>query len=99
LLIVGQGRVGKTQLRLRCFEGMGIGHHDPTLESTKHIDYTEATRTPEDYERTEFDQVKLRVWDFAGQNELHSSHRFFLGSQRCFYILVLAADRPANGES
>jgi len=93
LLIVGQGRVGKTQLRLRCFEGMGIAHHDPTLESTKHIDYTEAT------ERTEFDQVKLRVWDFGGQNELHSSHRFFLGSQRCFYILVLAADRPANGES
>src|SRR6202043_807313 len=67
-------------------------HHDPTLESTKHIDYTEAT------ERTDFDQVKLRVWDFGGQEELHSSHRFFLGSQRCFYVLVLAADRPANGE-
>ena len=43
LLLVGQGRVGKTQLRLRFFEGMGIAHHDPTLESTKHIDYTEAT--------------------------------------------------------
>src|SRR5208283_830937 len=39
LLLVGQGRVGKTQLRLRFFEGMGIAHHDPTLESTKHIDY------------------------------------------------------------
>ena len=99
LLLVGQGRVGKTQLRLRFFEGMGIAHHDPTLESTKHIDYTEATHTLPENHRTKFSQVKLRVWDFGGQNELHSSHRFFLGSQRCFYILVLAADRPANGES
>ena len=99
LLLVGQGRVGKTQLRLRFFEGVGIAHHDPTLESTKHIDYTEVTHAlPEDH-RTKLSQVKLRVWDFGGQNELHSSHRFFLGSQRCFYILVLAADRPANGES
>jgi GTPase SAR1 family protein/Leucine-rich repeat (LRR) protein len=99
LLLVGQGRVGKTQLRLRFFDGMGIAHHDPTLESTKHIDYTEATHTLPENHRTKFSQVKLRVWDFGGQNELHSSHRFFLGSQRCFYILVLAADRPANGES
>ncbi len=99
LLLVGQGRVGKTQLRLRFFEGMGIAHHDPTLESTKHIDYTEAMHTLPENHRTKFSQVKLRVWDFGGQNELHSSHRFFLGSQRCLYILVLAADRPANGES
>jgi GTPase SAR1 family protein len=99
LLLVGQGRVGKTQFRLRFFAGMGIAHHDPTLESTKHIDYSEATHPLPESHRTKLSQVKLRVWDFGGQNELHSSHRFFLGSQRCFYILVLAADRPANGES
>jgi hypothetical protein len=69
------------------------------LESTKHIDYSEATHPLPENHRTKFSQVKLRVWDFGGQNELHSSHRFFLGSQRCFYILVLAADRPANGET
>jgi GTPase SAR1 family protein/uncharacterized small protein (DUF1192 family) len=99
LLLVGQGRVGKTQLRLRFFEGMGIAHHDPTLESTRHIDYSEATHTLPKSNRSKLSKVKLRVWDFGGQNELHSSHRFFLGCQRCFYILVLAADRPANGES
>ena len=99
LLLVGQGRVGKTQFRLRFFDGEDIAHHDPTLESTKHIDYSEATHTLPENHRTKLTQVKLRVWDFGGQNELHSSHRFFLGSQRCFYILVLAADRPANGES
>ncbi len=60
---------------------------------------TEVTLTLPENHRTKLSQVKLRVWDFGGQNELHSSHRFFLGSQRCFYILVLAADRPANGES
>jgi len=98
LLLVGQGRVGKTQLRLRFFEGMGIAHHDPTLESTKHIDCVESIRALPANHRSKLPQVKLRVWDFGGQEELHSSHRFFLGSQRCFYVLVLAADRPANGE-
>jgi Leucine-rich repeat (LRR) protein/GTPase SAR1 family protein len=103
LLLVGQGRVGKTHLRLRFFEQEDIDHHDPTLESTKHIDYTEGARHQSEDQwkghRSEVPLIKLRVWDFGGQNELHSSHRFFLGSQRCFYILVLAADRPANGES
>jgi GTPase SAR1 family protein len=99
LLLVGQGRVGKTQFRLRFFEGMGIAHHNPTLKSTRHIDCVESTRALPANHRSKLSQVKLRVWDFAGQEELHSSHRFFLGSQRCFYVLVLAADRPANGES
>lgn len=99
LLLVGQGRVGKTQFRLRFFEGMGIAHHNPTLESTRHIDCVESTRILPVNHRSKLSQIKLRVWDFGGQEELHSSHRFFLGSQRCFYVLVLAADRPANGES
>lgn len=99
LLLVGQGRVGKTQFRLRFFEGMGIAHHNPTLESTRHIDCVESTRSLPVNHRSNLSQIKLRVWDFGGQEELHSSHRFFLGSQRCFYVLVLAADRPANGES
>jgi GTPase SAR1 family protein len=99
LLLVGQGRVGKTQFRLRFFEGMGIAHHNPTLESTRHIDCVESTRALPVNHRSKLSQIKLRVWDFGGQEELHSSHRFFLGSQRCFYVLVLAADRPANGES
>lgn len=42
--------------------------------------------------------VNVRAWDFGGQPELHSSHRFFLGAQRCYYLLVLAADRPTNGD-
>lgn len=99
LLLVGQGRVGKTQFRMRFFEGMGIAHHNPTLESTRHIDCVQSTRALPVNHESKLSQVKLRVWDFAGQEELHSSHRFFLGSQRCFYVLVLAADRPANGES
>ena len=99
LLLVGQGRVGKTQFRLRFFEGKGIANHDPTLESTQHIDCVESMRALPKGHPSKFSQVKLRVWDFGGQEQLHSSHRFFLGSQRCFYVLVLAADRPANGES
>ncbi|VTR92893.1 leucine-rich repeat : Leucine-rich repeat protein, putative OS=Trypanosoma vivax (strain Y486) GN=TvY486_0039050 PE=4 SV=1: LRR_7: Ras [Gemmata massiliana] len=99
LLLVGQGRVGKTHLRQRLFKLNNLGYYDREEQSTPHIDFTEKTLTLPANHATRLREVKLRVWDFGGQNELHSVHRFFLGAQRCFYILVLAAYRPANGDS
>src|SRR5262249_35248639 len=44
LLLVGQGRVGKTHLRRRLFEDGGIGFHDPGLDRTQHVDCVHVTR-------------------------------------------------------
>lgn len=36
--------------------------------------------------------VRVNLFDFGGQPELHSSHRFFLANQRNLYVLTLRAD-------
>ena len=102
LLLLGQGRVGKSHLRCRIFENGGLDYYDGRLEPTQNIDRTDYTPIlPEDHPvRVGLGRshLRIRVWDFGGQNHLHSTHRFFLGGEWCFYVLVLAADRPANGE-
>lgn len=34
------------------------------------------------------ENVRLRIWDFGGQEIMHSTHQFFL-TQRSLYVLVL----------
>ncbi len=101
LLIVGQGEVGKSHLRERLFGGRGLKYYNHALKPTKSFDPVKlifpANPPSEASQKGETD-VTVRAWDFGGQPELHASHRFFLGSQRCFYLLVLAADRPPNGD-
>jgi len=98
LLLVGQGRVGKSHLRRRISGESTLDFHDGRLELTQSVDRVDSEMTrPKDHSRGA-GRIHVRFWDFGGQNHLHSSHRFFLGGERCFYLLVIAADRPANGE-
>ena len=97
LLLVGQGMVGKTQLRKSIFEpDANRLYHEPSEERTHDADCC-LWKPPISSDTPSPPQI-ARVWDFGGQNELHSTHRFFLGGQRCFYLLVLRIDRPANGD-
>lgn len=98
LLLVGQGRVGKSHLRRRITGEGGIDYYDGRLDPTQSVDCTSGSEVVPDGHPIGKYSIRLRVWDFGGQNHLHSAHRFFLGGERCFYLLVLAADRPANGE-
>jgi Ran GTPase-activating protein (RanGAP) involved in mRNA processing and transport len=100
LIVLGQAFVGKSHLVKRCF---------PEYHSNNRTYYDETEPRTHDVRRTEEGwglrelsgeqvSVKVHVWDFGGQNDLHSTHRFFLGIERCFYLLVLRADWPGNGE-
>lgn len=80
LVLVGQGSVGKTSLIKRLINN----EFDPDENKTEGI---QITNWPV---KTSGDNVKLRVWDFGGQEIMHATHQFFL-TRRSLYLLVLDA--------
>lgn len=79
LIIVGFGAVGKTSIVRRLIDDK----FDPHQDKTNGIDIKEW--------RLEIENnwtVRLNVWDFGGQEIMHSTHQFFL-TQRSLYLLVL----------
>ena len=78
MIVVGQGTVGKTSLVNRLIDNQfnaGEGKTD-----------TIKTRSWQIIAKNE--QVKLRVWDFGGQEITHATHQFFL-TERSLYLLVM----------
>ena len=87
IVLVGDGGSGKTSLMKRFFrEPFNI------LEPQTHgIDIRLGRIT--DGSNT----VKLRFWDFGGQQIMHATHQFFL-SKRSMYILVLDSRKDEQAE-
>jgi len=79
LLLVGFGAVGKTSLVNRLLHGSFDAGQPKT-------DGIEITRWPLVLPRGE--KVQLNVWDFGGQEIMHSTHQFFL-TERSLYLVVL----------
>jgi internalin A len=78
MLLVGQGNVGKTCLRERLIRDT----YEPTRNKTDGIDIEPWTIQVENKE------VQVNIWDFGGQEIMHSTHQFFL-TKRSLYLLVL----------
>jgi GTPase SAR1 family protein len=78
LLLVGRGKAGKTTLVKQL---AGEKPDENELE-THSIAIRELTLG------CPHGQVRTRVWDFGGQEILHSTHQFFL-TERSLYLLVL----------
>ncbi len=78
MLLVGQGNVGKTCLKERLIRNQ----YDPRRNKTDGIDIE--TWNIEIDER----QIQVNVWDFGGQEIMHSTHQFFL-TKRSLYLLVV----------
>ena len=78
MLLVGQGNVGKTCLRERLIRN----EYDPTRNKTDGIDIE-----PWEIE-IDSKQLQVNIWDFGGQEIMHSTHQFFL-TKRSLYLLVL----------
>ncbi len=76
LMVLGNGRVGKTQLcrRLRgeAFEEKSDSTHGICLSSVAVLDEADA---------------KLNIWDFGGQDIYHGTHALFMRSQAVFMLL------------
>ncbi|MGK7895746.1 MAG: COR domain-containing protein, partial [Xenococcus sp. (in: cyanobacteria)] len=78
MLLVGQGNVGKTCLRERLIRNQ----YDPTRNKTDGIDIENWKIQVEDKE------LQVNIWDFGGQEIMHSTHQFFL-TKRSLYLLVI----------
>jgi internalin A len=82
LLLVGQGRVGKTSLLRRL-----MGETFNANEATTHgINVQPRSLLLPDGQT----DVRLNIWDFGGQEIMHNTHQFFL-TQRSLYLILLNA--------
>lgn len=85
VLLVGDGRVGKTSLVKRLC-GEEFDAHEP-LTPGIHIQ-------PRTYALNNAD-LHVRFWDLGGQDIMHHTHQFFF-SKRSLYLLVLDAATQAR---
>jgi internalin A len=76
LMLVGQGRVGKTELRNRF---MNRPHGEAKTTEVVEIE-TLSLRHPKAPGIT----MELRCWDFGGQDIYHATHQFFLTGRSVF---------------
>jgi internalin A len=79
LILVGFGAVGKTSLANRLI-------HQTFKPAEKKTDGIQITQWPIQLHNAE--DITLHVWDFGGQEIMHSTHQFFL-TERSLYLLVL----------
>ncbi|MCC3583897.1 MAG: leucine-rich repeat domain-containing protein [Microcoleus sp. PH2017_29_MFU_D_A] len=77
VLLVGQGSVGKTSLINRLTHNQ----YNPNQPQTDGLNITNWQIT------VNTKPVKLKVWDFGGQEIYHATHQFFL-TKRSLYLLV-----------
>ncbi|MDW3190962.1 MAG: COR domain-containing protein [Cytophagales bacterium] len=89
LILLGSEASGKTSILKRLMDQP----FDPNGFATHGI-----TRNNWVIDKTDADQgVNLKVWDFGGQEIMHSTHELFL-SQRSIYILVLDGRKEEDSE-
>lgn len=92
LLLVGQGRVGKTSLvKSLTVPTYQLGDH----ATTEGIDITQWTISKDEISLEK--DFRLNIWDFGGQEIYHSTHQFFL-TKRSIYLLVTEARKDENHE-
>jgi internalin A len=74
MLVVGDGKVGKTSLVNRLL----YGTFDPYQGTTLGVDIKDEIEIKEWHIKSTGDPIKLNIWDFGGQEIQHSTHQFFL---------------------
>src|SRR5207248_45383 len=92
LILVGSGKVGKTQLKNALLGLPFEAKHDTT--HGVEIDRTQKLTLP----CPSGNDLTLTIWDFGGQETYEVTHQFFYG-QRSVYLLVWnpAAAPPDQG--
>ena len=83
LLIVGEGKVGKTCLMKRLMEpNKEINKNEITTEGIEIKQWMIETQRAKDF--------RVNFWDFGGQEIYHATHQFFL-TKRSLYLFVWVA--------
>ncbi|TAH21032.1 MAG: hypothetical protein EAZ08_04815 [Cytophagales bacterium] len=86
LIIVGNGRVGKTSL-FKKLQGLGFDKNEIYTHGIQ-IGKLEKTHLPE----AKTENLNLNVWDFGGQEIFYATHQFFL-SDDAVYILAWTKEK------
>ncbi len=79
LMILGNGRVGKTQI-CRRLRGESF---DEAVPSTHGIQVSSVPLAPQAFDAP----VALKIWDFGGQDIYHGTHALFLKSRAVFPVI------------
>ena len=87
LIIIGNGNAGKTTLTKKLIRPHGTFHEGE--KSTEGIDIRKWNLNVKDIKKFNglTNTVKIKVWDFGGQEIYRSTHRFFL-TKRSIYLFV-----------
>jgi internalin A len=86
LLIVGQGSVGKTSLVQQILHG--TFDQNQTITEGISINQWQVETSQKGEPEDQSESIKLNIWDFGGQEIMHTTHQFFL-TKRSLYLLVL----------
>lgn len=88
VIFVGQGAVGKTSL-VKCLIDNTYNPHETKTEGIEIRRWSVVNADGE--------KIALNVWDFGGQEIMHSTHQFFL-TKRSLYLLIIDSrnDRKNN---
>ena len=89
LMILGNGRVGKTQICRR----LKNEDYDESIPSTHGIQINSASLKQSDGEEL----ARLQAWDFGGQEIYHGTHALFLKT-RAVFLVVWASAAPSSSD-
>jgi internalin A len=87
LIFVGQGGVGKTSL-VKSLVTASFDQNEPNTEGIQISDWSCLLSSG---------RTTVHIWDFGGQEMMHSTHRFFL-TDRSLYVLVLNRRQGGSDE-
>lgn len=96
LLIVGEGDAGKTSLARKLIDpSYKLRSDEPSTEGIDVLDWSIPAKVAiRDGQATRYidRDIRVRIWDFAGQEIAHATHQFFL-TKRSLYALVVDTRR------
>jgi hypothetical protein len=92
LMIVGEGKAGKTHLRHRLFPETSVDRRYFNRYEQRTIIEPRQLEPRTIHRKT----IQANLWDLGGQQHLHAVHRFFLGADHCGYIIVFDATRNSQ---
>jgi internalin A len=89
-MILGNGRVGKTQI---CRRLQGQDYND-TQPSTHGVEVSSAPLA-----LSSIEAITLKIWDFGGQDIYHGTHALFLRSRALFPVIWTPESEVAREHS
>jgi internalin A len=90
VLIVGEGRVGKTSVA-KALAGQKHDRAEPTTHGMR------ITTLPLAHPDRDGVTMRLSVWDFGGQDIYHATHQFFLTGRSLFLLVWNAGEGTDRG--